>query len=167
MRPAGRVDADRVTGADGAARHHHAHDPGPAHHGPVRVAPQHRSEQPRAEGVDLRARVAQPGHLDDRRAAEVQASARRQRQQVDAADGLSESLRNNGASADEVRAAQQRARDDFVLTAQQMGATHAVESMEEATELAKQFTNAELKAIASYVGSLESDLHTVPQSRFR
>ena len=33
--------------------------------------------------------------------------------------------------------------------------------------IAKQFTNAELKAIASYVGSLESDLHTVPQSRFR
>ena len=33
--------------------------------------------------------------------------------------------------------------------------------------IAKQFTNAELKAMASYVGSLESDLHTVPQSRFR
>ena len=33
--------------------------------------------------------------------------------------------------------------------------------------IAKQFTNAELKAIASYVGSLESDLHSVPQSRFR
>ena len=33
--------------------------------------------------------------------------------------------------------------------------------------IAKQFTNAELKALASYVGSLEGDLHTVPQSRFR
>ncbi|MBU4423224.1 MAG: cytochrome c4 [Gammaproteobacteria bacterium] len=33
--------------------------------------------------------------------------------------------------------------------------------------IAKQFTNAELKALASYVGSLDGDLHTVPQSRFR
>ena len=33
--------------------------------------------------------------------------------------------------------------------------------------VAKQFTNAELKALAGYVGSLEGDLHTVPQSRFR
>ncbi|PJI96306.1 cytochrome c553 [Acidovorax sp. 69] len=33
--------------------------------------------------------------------------------------------------------------------------------------VAKQFTNAELKALSSYVGSLEGDLHTVPQSRFR
>ena len=33
--------------------------------------------------------------------------------------------------------------------------------------IAKQFTNAELKAMASYVGSLEGDLQTVPQSRFR
>jgi len=33
--------------------------------------------------------------------------------------------------------------------------------------VAKQFTNAELKALSSYVGSLDSDLHTVPQSRFR
>ncbi|HQL10752.1 MAG TPA: cytochrome c4, partial [Lentisphaeria bacterium] len=33
--------------------------------------------------------------------------------------------------------------------------------------IAKQFTNAELKALATYVGSLDGDLHTVPQSRFR
>ncbi|MBY0412341.1 MAG: cytochrome c4 [Burkholderiaceae bacterium] len=33
--------------------------------------------------------------------------------------------------------------------------------------VAKQFTNAELKALAGYVGSLDGDLHTVPQSRFR
>jgi len=33
--------------------------------------------------------------------------------------------------------------------------------------VAKQFTNAELKVLSSYVSSLESDLHTVPQSRFR
>ena len=33
--------------------------------------------------------------------------------------------------------------------------------------VAKQFTNAELKALAGYVSSLEGDLHTVPQSRFR
>jgi cytochrome c553 len=33
--------------------------------------------------------------------------------------------------------------------------------------VAKQFTNAELKALANYVSGLDGDLHTVPQSRFR
>ena len=33
--------------------------------------------------------------------------------------------------------------------------------------MAKQFTNAELKALANYVSSLDGDLHTVAQSRFR
>ncbi|WP_313314932.1 c-type cytochrome [Pulveribacter sp.] len=33
--------------------------------------------------------------------------------------------------------------------------------------IAKQFTNAELKEIAKYVGSLDGDLRVVPQSRFR
>jgi cytochrome c553 len=33
--------------------------------------------------------------------------------------------------------------------------------------IAKQFTNAELKVLAAYLGSLPSDLKTVPESRFR
>ena len=33
--------------------------------------------------------------------------------------------------------------------------------------VAKQFTNAELEALANYVSGLDGDLHTVPQSRFR
>lgn len=33
--------------------------------------------------------------------------------------------------------------------------------------MAKQFTNAELKAIAYYIGSLPGDIRTVPQGRFR
>ena len=33
--------------------------------------------------------------------------------------------------------------------------------------VAKQFTNAELKALSNYISGLEGDLHTVPQSRFR
>ena len=33
--------------------------------------------------------------------------------------------------------------------------------------VAKQFSNAELKELAAYVGSLSSDLKTVPESRFR
>ena len=33
--------------------------------------------------------------------------------------------------------------------------------------ISKQFTNAELKALAGYVGSLDGDLQIVPQSRFR
>ena len=32
--------------------------------------------------------------------------------------------------------------------------------------IAKQFSNAELKALANYVGSLGSELETVPESRF-
>jgi cytochrome c553 len=33
--------------------------------------------------------------------------------------------------------------------------------------IAKQFSNDELKALANYIGSLEGDLKTVPQSKFR
>ena len=33
--------------------------------------------------------------------------------------------------------------------------------------IAKQFTNAELKAMAQYIGSLDGDLKTIPQSKFR
>ena len=33
--------------------------------------------------------------------------------------------------------------------------------------IAKQFSNAELKELANYIGSLDGDLRVVPQSRFR
>lgn len=33
--------------------------------------------------------------------------------------------------------------------------------------IVKQFSTAELKALANYIGSLEGELHTVPESRFR
>lgn len=33
--------------------------------------------------------------------------------------------------------------------------------------IAKQFSNAELKALANYLASVEGDLQVVPQSRFR
>jgi hypothetical protein len=33
--------------------------------------------------------------------------------------------------------------------------------------VAKQFTNAELKALANYISGVDGDLHVVPQSRFR
>ena len=33
--------------------------------------------------------------------------------------------------------------------------------------IAKQFSNAELKALASYIGSQQGELHTIPQSKFR
>lgn len=33
--------------------------------------------------------------------------------------------------------------------------------------VSKQFTNAELKALSNYIGSIEGDLQVVPQSRFR
>ena len=33
--------------------------------------------------------------------------------------------------------------------------------------VAKQFSNAELKAMAEYIGSLDGELETVPESRFK
>jgi hypothetical protein len=33
--------------------------------------------------------------------------------------------------------------------------------------IAKQFSNAELKALSGYIGSLEGDLKTVPEKKFR
>jgi cytochrome c553 len=33
--------------------------------------------------------------------------------------------------------------------------------------IAKQFSNAELKALSNYVGGLQGDLQTLPQSKFR
>ena len=42
------------------------------------------------------------------------------------------------------------------------GATHAVMAGQ-----VKQFSNAELKAIASYIGSLPTEMATVPQGKFR
>jgi cytochrome c553 len=33
--------------------------------------------------------------------------------------------------------------------------------------IAKQFSNAELKAMAGYIGSLDGDMKVVPQSKFR
>jgi hypothetical protein len=33
--------------------------------------------------------------------------------------------------------------------------------------IAKQFSNAELKELSNYIGSLPTDLKVVPQSRFR
>jgi cytochrome c553 len=33
--------------------------------------------------------------------------------------------------------------------------------------MAKQYTNAELKVLAKYISSVEGELKTVPQSRFR
>ena len=33
--------------------------------------------------------------------------------------------------------------------------------------IAKQFSNAELKALAGYIGSQQGELHTIPQSKFR
>ncbi len=44
----------------------------------------------------------------------------------------------------------------------QVGRAHAVMSA-----MAKSFTHAELKDMAKYIGSLDSELKTVPQSRFR
>jgi cytochrome c553 len=33
--------------------------------------------------------------------------------------------------------------------------------------IAKQYSNAELKAIAAYIGSLDGDVKVIPQSKFR
>ena len=63
----------------------HGHDPGLADHVARAVGQDEPLEQARPEVVDLLARVAQTGHLEDDVGTEVQAGAARQPQQVDAA----------------------------------------------------------------------------------
>ena len=66
---------------------HHPHDARLAHQPASAVARQHRIHQPRLKPVDLHAGIAQPGHLDNGRRADMQPRPLRQAQQIDAARG--------------------------------------------------------------------------------
>jgi RecB family exonuclease len=78
-----QLDADRVAGAHLAGGEHDAHDPGLQDDVAVVVAVERRLHQARLDAVELRARVAQPGDLDDRIVAETQRRADGQPEQVD------------------------------------------------------------------------------------
>jgi hypothetical protein len=80
-------DADRVAGAHLSSGHDGAHDARLADEPAVVVTLERRRHQARLNPVELSAGVSQAGHLDDRRRAEVEARAGRQREQLDAARG--------------------------------------------------------------------------------
>src|SRR5215472_18325465 len=80
-----QLDTDGIAGADLAAGDDDAHNAGLAHQIAALVASQCRRHQSILNVVELAARVAQTGYLDDRRRAEMQLRAGRQPQQIDAA----------------------------------------------------------------------------------
>ena len=82
MRFGGKAHHDAIPRHDPAACYHHAHDPGPAHHLAVAITTKNSVEQTRLESVDLNARVAQPGDLDNRLGPHAQLRAAGQSEQV-------------------------------------------------------------------------------------
>ena len=80
-----QLDADRVAGAYLAAGYNHAHDTGFANQIAVLVAVEGCGHQPPLDAIQLGARVAQTGHLDDSAVAETQPGAGRQPERIDAA----------------------------------------------------------------------------------
>src|SRR5690348_7851298 len=84
--PVGRrrqLDPDRVAFADLAALQHDPHDPGLADQVAIRIARQGRRHQPGLQLVELAARVAQAGHLNDRILAQMEPRPGRQPEQID------------------------------------------------------------------------------------
>src|SRR6516165_5326052 len=79
-----QLDTDRIAGAVLTAGDDDTHNAGLAHQIAALVAPQCRGHQPVLNAVELAARVAQTGHFDDRRPAEMQLRAGRQSQKIDA-----------------------------------------------------------------------------------
>ncbi len=92
------LDHDPVSRANLAAFEHDRHDPGLAQQRAVGRLRERCRQRARAYvGVDLAARIAQPGHLDQRCRSDPQTHAARQREQVDALRGdvLAERARRN------------------------------------------------------------------------
>jgi hypothetical protein len=85
MRWRGQLDHDRVARPYDATGQDDSHDAGLSYYRTVFVASEHRSHQARLKVVELGARVAKAGHLDDGIAAQVQPRTRRKAQQVDPA----------------------------------------------------------------------------------
>jgi hypothetical protein len=83
MRLRRQLNPDRIAGSHLAAGDDDAHDTGLANQVAVLVPAEGRRHQSRLDAVQLGARVAQAGHLDDRRAAETQPRAGGQIEQSD------------------------------------------------------------------------------------
>src|SRR3954452_23615180 len=81
------LDPDRIPGPHLAAVEDDPHDAGLADEIPLRVPPQDRRHQAGLKVVQLDARIAQAGHLDHRRLAQVQPRTGRQPEQIEAAGG--------------------------------------------------------------------------------
>ncbi len=83
MRTVGQLDLDEIVGGNVPSGGHDTHDSGLANERSVRGAMDNLSEQSWPERVDLCARVAQPGHLDDGRRAELQPGTAGKREQIE------------------------------------------------------------------------------------
>src|SRR5215468_4404509 len=80
-----QLHLDRVAGPHRPAGQHDRHDAGLAHEPAARVALEGGLHQARGDPVELGARIAEAGHLDQRALAQAEARARRQGQEIDAA----------------------------------------------------------------------------------
>jgi hypothetical protein len=78
------LDADQVALVHDPSRHDDPHDPGEADQRAALVAPPRRLHEPGLQAVQLPARIAQPGDLDDRLLADVQRAPAREREEVEA-----------------------------------------------------------------------------------
>lgn len=87
MRLGRELGADQISRPDRPAGRDDAHDAGLADQLAVLVAVQHRRHQPRLERVELHARVAHSGDLDDGGHANVQPRTRWQTEQIDPTGG--------------------------------------------------------------------------------
>lgn|SRR5690554_4158848 len=83
MRGRGGHRPDPVTGSDDPFTHHYSHDPGLADEIPLVVPIEDRSHETSLKAVQLPARIAQAGHLDDGVTSDVEVGAGRKREQVD------------------------------------------------------------------------------------
>lgn len=82
-----QLDRDAIAGAHISPRDDDGHHPRLADQTPLGVAVHCRLHQPVGEPVELHARVAQPGDLDDGVGSEPQAGAARHTEQVDTSGG--------------------------------------------------------------------------------
>lgn len=87
MRSIWKYDGDRLTRADGASAVDHTHDAGPPHKCAGVVITDELLEQARHEVLNLRTRIAQPGHLNNSALPDVQPGAAGQLEQIQTGGG--------------------------------------------------------------------------------
>lgn len=87
MRRSRQLYLDRHSRAQLAARAHNSHDPRLSHDLTVRISTEDRGEETGAKVLQLRARIPQPGELDDHLGTEPKSGASREAEEVDSPCG--------------------------------------------------------------------------------